>query len=60
MSMVEEKKLIAYAMEHIKSMLPGLSSKPIPPLPKGVKVDLSRIIGALIKHVGVLAGSTKP
>ena len=61
MSMVEERKLIAYAMERIKSVLPGLSSKPVPPLPKGVKVDLSRVIGALIERIeGVLAGSTEP
>ena len=59
--MVEEKELITYAIECIKSVLPGLSSRPVPPLPKGIKVDLSRIIGALIKCVeSVLAGSTEP
>ena len=48
-------------MECIKSVLLGLSSKPVPPLPKGVKVDLSRVIGALIECIeGVLAGSTEP
>ena len=61
MSMVEERKLIAYAMERIESVLPGLSSRAVPPLPKGVKVDLSRVIGALIERIeGVLAGSTEP
>ena len=51
MSMVEEKELVAYAIECIKSVFPGLSSRPVPPLHKGVKVDLSRVIGALIEHV---------
>ena len=51
MSMVEEKELIAYAIERIKSVLLGLSSRPVSPLHKGVKVDLSHITGALIKHV---------
>ena len=59
--MVKEKELIAYAIEHIKSLLPGLSSTPAPPLPKSVKVDLSRVIGTLIEHVeSVLAGSMEP
>ena len=59
--MMEEKELIAYAIERIKSLLPGLLSRPVPPLPKHVKVNLSRVIGVLIKHVeSVLAGSTEP
>ena len=59
--MVKEKELLAYAIERINSVLPGLSSRPVPPLPKGVKVDLSRVIGALIERVeSVLAGSTEP
>ena len=61
MSLVEEKELIAYAIEPIKSLFPGLSSRPVPPLPKSIKVDLSRVIGTLIEHVeSVLAGCTEP
>ena len=59
--MVEEKELISYAIEHIKSLLSGLSSRPVPPFPKSVKLDLSRVIGPLIEHIeSVLAGSTEP
>ena len=46
-----KKELIAYAIEHIKSVLPGLSSRPVPPLPKGVKVNLSCVIGALLQYL---------
>ena len=49
--MMEEKELVAYAIEHIKSVFLGLSSRPVPPFHKGIKVNLSRVIGALIEHV---------
>ena len=51
MSMVEDKELIAYTIEHIRSVFPGLRSRPVSPLSKGIKVDVSRVIGALIEHV---------
>ena len=61
MNYVNGRREKADRLERIESVLPGLSSRPVPPLPKGVKVDLSRVIGALIECIeGVLAGSTKP
>ena len=58
--MVEEKELIAYAIERIKSVLLGLSSRPVSPLHKGVKVDLSHITGALIRICTSMCGLFLP
>ena len=49
--MVEDKELNRLCHRAHQKCVPGLRSRPVSPLPEGIKVDLSRVIGALIEHV---------